>query len=46
MHDFTGVPAVVDLAAMRSAMKRVGRDTGKVDPLVPSTTPCRSTPSF
>src|SRR6202171_2012837 len=35
MHDFTGVPAVVDLAAMRSAMKRAGKDAGKVDPLVP-----------
>src|SRR6202521_5382918 len=35
MQDFTGVPAVVDLAAMRSAMKRAGKDTGKVDPLVP-----------
>ncbi len=35
MQDFTGVPAVVDLAAMRSAMRRAGRDAGKVDPLVP-----------
>src|SRR5437773_12080663 len=35
MQDFTGVPAVVDLAAMRSAMKRAGEDAGKVDPLVP-----------
>jgi len=35
MQDFTGVPAVVDLAAMRSAMKRAGKDAGKVDPLVP-----------
>src|SRR5260370_16082870 len=35
MQDFTGVPAVVDLAAMRSAMKRAGKDPGKVDPLVP-----------
>jgi aconitate hydratase len=35
MQDFTGVPAVVDLAAMRSAMKRSGKDAGKVDPLVP-----------
>jgi aconitate hydratase len=35
MQDFTGVPAVVDLAAMRSAMKRNGKDAGKVDPLVP-----------
>ena len=35
MQDFTGVPAVVDLAAMRSAMQRAGRNAGKVDPLVP-----------
>ena len=35
MQDFTGVPAVVALAAMRSAMQRAHRDAGKVDPLVP-----------
>ncbi|HKC19441.1 MAG TPA: aconitate hydratase AcnA [Candidatus Dormibacteraeota bacterium] len=35
MQDFTGVPAVVDLAAMRSAMTRAGKNAGKVDPLVP-----------
>ena len=35
MQDFTGVPAVVDLAAMRSAMARAGGDPAKVDPLVP-----------
>src|SRR5437870_6830243 len=35
LQDFTGVPAVVDLAAMRSAMQRAGKDAGKVDPLVP-----------
>src|SRR5438876_11657082 len=35
VQDFTGVPAVVDLAAMRSAMQRAGKDAGKVDPLVP-----------
>src|SRR6266704_221932 len=35
MQDFTGVPAVVDLAAMRSAMTRAGKDAGRVDPLVP-----------
>src|SRR5216684_8241795 len=35
MQAFTGVPAVVDLAAMRSAMQRAGKDAGKVDPLVP-----------
>src|SRR5579872_5932221 len=35
MQDFNGVPAVVDLAAMRSAMQRAGKDAGSVDPLVP-----------
>ena len=35
LQDFTGVPAVVDLAAMRSAMQREGGDPGRVDPLVP-----------
>jgi aconitate hydratase A / 2-methylisocitrate dehydratase len=35
LQDFTGVPAVVDLAAMRSAMKRMGGDPGKINPLVP-----------
>jgi len=35
MQDFTGVPAVVDLAAMRSAVKRLGGDPRKVNPLVP-----------
>ncbi len=34
MQDFTGVPAVVDLAAMRSAMARAGGDPAKVNPLV------------
>ena len=36
MQDFTGVPAVVDLAAMRSAMERVGGDPKKINPLVPT----------
>jgi aconitate hydratase len=36
MQDFTGVPAVVDLAAMRSAMKNVGGDPKKINPLVPT----------
>src|ERR671919_1141178 len=36
MQDFTGVPAVVDLAAMRSAMENVGGDPDKINPLVPS----------
>ncbi|MCL4745217.1 MAG: aconitate hydratase AcnA [Burkholderiaceae bacterium] len=35
MQDFTGVPAAVDLAAMRSAMKRAGADPGRVNPFVP-----------
>jgi aconitate hydratase len=35
LQDFTGVPAVVDLAAMRSAVRRSGGDPGRVDPLVP-----------
>ncbi|MGH2592493.1 MAG: aconitate hydratase AcnA [Anaerolineae bacterium] len=35
MQDFTGVPAVVDLAAMRSAAKRLGGDPKKVNPLIP-----------
>jgi aconitate hydratase len=35
MQDFTGVPAVVDLAAMRSAVARMGGDPGKINPLVP-----------
>ncbi len=34
MQDFTGVPAVVDLAAMRSAMARTGGDPERVNPLV------------
>ena len=35
MQDFTGVPAVVDLAAMRSAMSRLGGDPKKINPMVP-----------
>ncbi|MBD15951.1 MAG: aconitate hydratase AcnA [Planctomycetaceae bacterium] len=35
LQDFTGVPAVVDLAAMRSAMQRLGGDPNKINPLVP-----------
>ena len=35
MQDFTGVPAVVDLAAMRDAMKSLGGDPRKINPLVP-----------
>lgn len=35
MQDFTGVPAIVDLAAMRDAMKAKGKDPRKVNPLIP-----------
>jgi aconitate hydratase len=35
LQDFTGVPCVVDLAAMRAAMKRLGGDPKKINPLVP-----------
>ena len=35
MQDFTGVPAVVDLAAMRDAMRHLGGDPSKINPLVP-----------
>jgi aconitate hydratase len=36
MQDLTGVPAVVDLAAMREAMAALGGDAGKINPLVPA----------
>jgi aconitate hydratase len=36
MQDFTGVPAVVDLAAMRDAMADLGGDPAKIEPLVPA----------
>jgi aconitate hydratase len=36
MQDFTGVPAVVDLAAMRDAMADLGGDAAKINPLVPA----------
>ncbi|MGA9173257.1 MAG: aconitate hydratase AcnA [Thermoactinomyces sp.] len=35
LQDFTGVPAVVDLAALRSAMARVGGDPKRINPLIP-----------
>ena len=35
MQDFTGVPAVVDLAAMRDAMKSLGQDPERINPLAP-----------
>lgn len=36
LQDFTGVPAVVDLAAMRDAMKEMGGDPNKINPLSPA----------
>jgi aconitate hydratase len=36
MQDFTGVPAVVDLAAMRDAMDEMGGDAAKINPMVPA----------
>ncbi len=36
LQDFTGVPAVVDLAAMRDAMAELGGDPGRINPLVPA----------
>src|SRR5690554_7894722 len=35
MQDFTGVPGVVDLAAMREAVKQAGRDPALINPLSP-----------
>ena len=35
LQDFTGVPCVVDLAAMRAAMKRLGGDPKRINPLIP-----------
>ena len=35
LQDFTGVPIVVDLAAMRSAMQRLGVDPGLINPIIP-----------
>src|SRR5438309_1313998 len=36
LQDLTGVPAVVDLAAMRNAMSELGGDPGKINPLIPA----------
>ncbi|HVV51317.1 MAG TPA: aconitase family protein, partial [Polyangia bacterium] len=36
LQDFTGVPAVVDLAAMRAAMQKLGGDAKKINPLLPA----------
>jgi len=35
LQDFTGVPAVVDLAALRSAIHRLGGDPGRINPVIP-----------
>jgi len=35
LQDFTGIPAIVDLAAMRDAVKSFGHDPGRVNPLIP-----------
>ena len=35
LQDFTGVPCVADLAALRSAMKRAGKNPSKIEPLIP-----------
>ncbi|MFY7968027.1 MAG: aconitase family protein, partial [Pirellulaceae bacterium] len=35
LQDFTGVPAIVDLAAMRDGMRALGGDPGKINPLIP-----------
>jgi aconitate hydratase len=36
LQDFTGVPAIVDLAAMREAMHKLGEDAARINPLLPS----------
>ena len=36
LQDLTGVPAVVDLAAMREAMQQLGGDPTKINPLIPA----------
>src|SRR5579863_2188435 len=36
LQDLTGVPAIVDLAAMREAMRALGGDPGKINPLIPA----------
>ena len=36
LHDYTGIPAVVDLAAMRTAIQRAGKDSRRIDPLIPA----------
>jgi aconitate hydratase len=36
LQDFTGVPAIADLAAMRSALRRLGRDPQRINPIIPA----------
>lgn len=36
LHDYTGIPAIVDLAAMRAAMQRAGKDPERINPLIPA----------
>src|SRR6185312_167441 len=36
LHDYTGLPAVVDLAAMRAAMARAGKDPRRINPFIPA----------
>ncbi|MBI5142807.1 MAG: aconitate hydratase AcnA [Nitrospirae bacterium] len=36
LQDFTGVPALVDMAAMRSAMSRAGHDPARINPVIPA----------
>lgn len=36
LHDYTGIPAVVDLAAMRTAMQRAGKDPRRINPRIPA----------
>ena len=35
LQDFTGVPCIVDLAALRSAMQKAGKEAGQIEPLIP-----------
>ena len=36
LHDYTGIPAIVDLAALRAAMQRAGKDPMRINPLIPA----------
>ena len=35
MQDYTGVPAIADLAAMRDKVKSLGKDPDKINPVIP-----------